>query len=205
MLFKCTGEYSLGSDGSSPNASNANTPDSGELLDDHVGDTGKTSPMSMSHSNVEKSSNIASEPMSLPVNSASNISSSPSNHYPVPNFSSNQNQSSNLVSSGGSVNSGSVSVGFGGSNNVNSHGPSSMNRDNSSTSQNNNPDSFSTSPVSLPAWGTEKRSVKELAASLARQQNQQDEIPKKKADSLPRNVTTGTTIEHQQGLHEAIY
>ncbi|ODN04727.1 Leucine-rich repeat-containing protein 16A [Orchesella cincta] len=201
-----SGEYSLGSDGSSPNASNANTPDSGELLDDHVGDTGKTSPMSMTHSSVDKSSNLASEPMSLPVNSTtSNLSSSPSNHHPVPNFSNNQNQSSNLVSSTGTGNnSGSVSVGFAGSNNVNSHGISSMNRDNSSSTHNNNPDTFSTSPVSLPAWGTEKRSVKELAASLARHQSQQqEEIPKKKADSLPRNVTSGTTIEHQQDFNRA--
>lgn len=189
----------MSSDGSSPTVSNANTPDSGDLLDDHVGDTGKTSPMSLTHTSVEKSSNLSSEPMSLPVNSSSsNMSTSPSNHHPVPIFSSNQNQSSNLASS---MHIGSVSGGFGGgSNNVNSQGPSSMNRDSSSSSHNNNPD---TSPISLPAWGTEKRSVRELAASLVRQQNQQqDDSPKKKGDSLPRNVPAGTNIDHQQGLHD---
>lgn len=85
------------------------------------------------------------------------------------------------------------------------------NRGNPNSNSNSNEDisRAGTSPVSLPTLGavvSEKRSsVRELAASLARQsQNQnQAEEQKKKADSLPRNVpvpSNNSTVENQ-GLH----
>ncbi|XP_035702195.1 F-actin-uncapping protein LRRC16A isoform X3 [Folsomia candida] len=179
-----SGEFSL-SDGSSPLGSNANTPESGELLDDHGVVGGKVSPMS--HNNT------SSEPMSLPPNvTTAKLSSSPSN----------QTMNRSLNSSINSTNNNSRGSTGGGS-------PGS----NSNSNSNEEISRAGISPVSLPvlrAVGTEKRSsVKELAgimaASLARQsqsqnQNQADE-PKKKADSLPRNVpppsSNNSTVENQ--------
>jgi hypothetical protein len=193
-----SGEYSLGSDGSSPNASAANTPDSGDLLDDNADHAGKVSPSALNithsqghHSVMDKFSALSTsspvEAVSLPP-----TSSSPSNHLLI-----NQNQAQ-PVSLVNPLNSGS------------SHavsGAISINLRNSSTANNGNENvgitNHSVSPASLPSWVSgEKRSVRELAASLARHQSTQESDPKKKADSLPRNVPA-SSIDQQPDFNRA--
>ncbi|CAG7785934.1 unnamed protein product [Allacma fusca] len=195
-----SGEYSLGSDGSSPNASAANTPDSGELLDDSADQSGNVSPSALnatsSHGHncvMDKFSALTSsisssvEAVSLPT-----ASSSQSNHLII-----NQNQAQpvSLVSplSGGNIHavSGAICV----------------NLRNSSTASNGNENvgftNHSISPASFPSWvSSDKRSVRELAASLARHQSSQESDPKKKADSLPRNVPS-SSIDQQPDFDQA--
>lgn len=65
------------------------------------------------------------------------------------------------------------------------------------------------SPVSLPPMNFEKRSsVKELAASLARQQSAEADAKQKKSDSLPRNASppvAASVIEQPQGVHAILF
>jgi hypothetical protein len=77
---------------------------------------------------------------------------------------------------------------------------------------NGNELSHSTSPVSLPSWvsGGEKRSVREMAASLARHQTMEETTNNKKSDSLPRNstppnaaTTTPSVLEQPQDFNRA--
>lgn len=147
---------------------------------------------------MDKSS--TSEPLSLPSTTGGvKLSSSPSNHS---SSVLNHNQPSSLTSTtSGPVSSGAISITFSGNNNNNRDSTGSIGQ--SSETEKN---SAGTSPVSLPTWGAEKRSVKELAASLARHQSQQqEEPPKKKSDSLPRNVTSANTTVENQGLHAKLF
>ena len=119
-------------------------------------------------------------------------------------ISSNPKTTTNLISNTTTSSTGGVSINF-------------SSRNSTSSVLSSSPKSQSTDPppgpVSLPSWAGEKRSVKQLAASLARQQSQED-VGKKKTESLPRNSSppaptptlTGKTtvpdvVEHPQGLH----
>ncbi len=159
--------------------------------------------MSSHHSILEsttlKSVSMSSsthETMSLPpTSSVSSVISS--NLKPL--------SSSNLISSTTKSSTGGISINFSSRNSTT----------NSSSVLSSSPKVADPGPLSLPSWGVEKRSVKELAASLARQQSQEESgigigIGKKKSDSLPRNASPPTTkpppppteiVEQPQGLH----
>ena len=123
--------------------------------------------------------------MSLPP-----TSSSPSNQ--------NHTASANILSGSSHAVSGAISINL-----RNTAGRNNNNNGNESASN----AEYYASPVSLPAWSSgEKRSVKELAASLARQTARQEPELKKKSDSLPRNVPAPTSgsANDQPGLHALI-
>jgi len=136
----------------------------------------------MSTTDDKSTGKSSSEAMSLPPTSSVSAT-----------ISSNFKQSSTLTSSSTTSSTGGISINF-------------STRNSPSSLLSSSPKSILTpdpGPVSLPAWA-EKRSVKQLAASLTRQ----DEVAKKKGDSLPRNASPPThmpppipdVVEQPQGL-----